>query len=257
VAALALVPVAGLAARLRWGAFVLGGTLAVLLLMLVSPLFVHFGDLVSLSQARRAAGFAPLPFAFAGGMVLLARSIFVTPLALVVGVALEYEWPGDFGYHLHQGGPAAVTWWALVAGAAALAAGLVFTRGQRWERPWRGALAAALFVLPVAVHGFRAWTPLTPKDPQALSPALVRELKRVPPQSVIIADPVTSYHLLALAPVYVVASETTHVAATRANDPSARVKEVQAWLAHRAPGVARRYGATWAVRKGRLYPLQK
>jgi len=122
---------------------------------------------------------------------------------------------------------------------------------------WLAGAAALLFVAPVAVHGFRAWTPLVPTDPDALSPALVQELKRVPPQSVIIADPVTSYHLLALAPVYVVASKPTHVAATKANDPRERVREVTEWLARRAPGVPRRYGATWAVRKGRLYPLRK
>jgi hypothetical protein len=110
-------------------------------------------------------------------------------------------------------------------------------------------------VLPIAVHGFRRWTPLHATDPQALSPALVRELKRVPPRSVIIAPPQTSYRLLAAAPVYVVAAPPVHVANTRANMPYARVKEVEEWLAGRAPGVARKYGATWAVRKGHLYRL--
>jgi len=123
------------------------------------------------------------------------------------------------------------------------------------ERHARAALAAALFVLPVAVHGVRRWTPLHPTDPKALSPALASELRRVPPRSVIIAPPQTSYRLLAAAPVYVVAAPPVHVANTRANMPYVRVKEVEKWLAGRAPGVARRYGATWAVRKGRLYRL--
>ncbi|HUZ81984.1 MAG TPA: hypothetical protein VMU73_07035, partial [Gaiellaceae bacterium] len=73
VAALVLLPVVALALRRRWAAFALGGSLIVLLLMLVPWLFVHVSDTVSLSQARRLAGFAPLPFAFAGAAALLAR----------------------------------------------------------------------------------------------------------------------------------------------------------------------------------------
>jgi len=80
-------------------------------------------------------------------------------------------------------------------------------------------------------------------------------MRRVPARSVIIAAPQTSYHLAAAAPVYVVAAPPTHVADTRANAPYRRVRDVTEWLAHRAPDVPRRYGATWAVRKGRLYRL--
>ena len=46
----------------------LGGFLAVAAVMLVPRLFVPFSDLVSISQSRRAAGFWPLAFAFAGGL---------------------------------------------------------------------------------------------------------------------------------------------------------------------------------------------
>ena len=77
----------------------------------------------------------------------------------------------------------------------------------------------------------------------------------MPPLAVIIASPQISYRLLAAAPVYVVAAPPVHVANTRANMPYVREKEVEAWLAGRAPGVARKYGATWAVRQGRLYRL--
>ena len=73
IAALVLVPVAGLAARRRWGALVLGGTVAILALMLVPTLFMHFSDAASLSQSRRAAGFVPFTFAFAGGLALVTR----------------------------------------------------------------------------------------------------------------------------------------------------------------------------------------
>src|SRR5262249_51624869 len=63
VAALALVPLAGLARRSRWAAFVLGGTVILLALSLWPFLFVHFARAVSISQARRAVGFLPLAFA--------------------------------------------------------------------------------------------------------------------------------------------------------------------------------------------------
>ena len=56
LSALALVPLAGFAARRRWGALVLGGAVAMLALMLTPALFTHFSDFVSLSQARRPAG---------------------------------------------------------------------------------------------------------------------------------------------------------------------------------------------------------
>jgi hypothetical protein len=125
------------------------------------------------------------------------------------------------------------------------------------ERHGVASVAAALFVIPVAVHGFEHWSPLVTRDPNALSPALLAELKRVPARAVIIASPQISYRLLAAAPVYVVAAPPVHVANTRANLPYVRVKAVEAWLAGRAPGVARRYGATWAVRKGHLYRLSR
>src|SRR5581483_3240135 len=150
VAGLTLVPLAALAARRRWSAFVLGGSVAILALELVPTLFVHFSELVSLSQSRRAAGFVPFAFALAAGIVL------------------ELQWPGDFVYGLRHGGPGAVTWWAFVGGAVALATGLFFRRRDVLERHTRAALAATLFVLPVAVHGFSQWTPLYPSDVFAL-----------------------------------------------------------------------------------------
>ena len=256
VAALALVPLAGFAARRRWSAFVLGGTVSLLALMLVPALFVHFSDLVSLSQARRAAGFVPFVFAFAGGLMLLSRSLLVLPAALVAGIAMEQRWPGDFAYGLRHGGPSAVTWFAFGGGAVAILAGPYFRRRVVSERPGRAAVAAFLFVLPIAAHGFSHWSPLTPTDPQALPPQIVRELRAVPPRSVVIASPAISYRLVAAAPVYVVAAPVSHVANTNANMPYERVRAVAHWLATGDPAVPRRYGATWAVRRGRLYPLK-
>jgi hypothetical protein len=200
----------------------------------------------------------PYPFAFAGGLALLVRSWLLAPVALAAGIVLEQEWPGDFGYGLAGSGPRVVTWIALIGGAAALVVGAVFFRGRAVrERHAVAAVAAALFVLPVAVHGFRHWTPQVTSDPQALSPALLQELRSVPPRAVIIASTQISYRLLAAAPVYVVCAPPVHVANTIANDPYGRKKACEAWLAGRAPGVARKYEATWAVRKGRLYRLSR
>ena len=56
VAALLLVPLAALASRRRWAAYVVGGSLAVLVICLTPWLFTPFSDAVSLSQSRRAAG---------------------------------------------------------------------------------------------------------------------------------------------------------------------------------------------------------
>ena len=85
VAALVLVPLAGLAARRRWSAFVLGGTVLVLVLELFSFVFPHFSDFVSLSQSRRAAGFVPFAFALVGGAAVLARlgGLLLPPAALL------------------------------------------------------------------------------------------------------------------------------------------------------------------------------
>ncbi|MGN6797389.1 MAG: hypothetical protein ACTHKS_04520, partial [Gaiellaceae bacterium] len=212
VAALLLLPVTALAIRKRWGQFALGGSLLVLLLMEVPWLFVHFSDATSLSQARRAAGFAPLPFAFAGGLALVMRRVAVVPLALVAGLVLQRLWPGDFEYGLRHGGPAVATWFALVGGALALVVVLVWRPREVTEHHALAAAAAALFVLPVVIHGLWHWSPSTPADPNALSARLIHNLRtRVPEGSIVIAPVQTSYEVAALAPLYVVAAPVSHV----------------------------------------------
>jgi hypothetical protein len=257
VAALAMVPLAGFAARRRWGALVLGGAVAVLALMLVPELFVRFSNAVSLSQSRRAAGFVPLTFAFAGGLALLTRRWFLLPFAFVAGLLLQRRWPGDFAYGLRHGGPGAITWWALGGGAVALVLGLIFARDRPREK-WRlGAIAAVLFVLPVAWHGFSHWSPLNPTDRTALSPALLARLKTLPKGSVVIASLPDSYEIAAVAPVYVVGAPVAHVANTKANDPALRAKQVAHWVATGDPAIPRMYGATWAVKGGKLIRLSQ
>jgi hypothetical protein len=72
VAALIAIPLALFAWRARWAAYVLGGVIPVLVLVLVPGLFSRLADLVSLSQALRIRHFLPLAFALAGGALVLA-----------------------------------------------------------------------------------------------------------------------------------------------------------------------------------------
>ncbi len=255
VAALVLVPVSAFALRHRWAWFVLGGSLIVLFLMEVPWLFVHFSDAVSLSQSRRAAGFLPFPFAFAAGLALLARRAVLVPAAFVAGIVLQRLWPGDFAYGLRHGGPALATWFALLGGLAALLLWL-FRRPRLEPRFDLGAAAALAFVLPVFVHGIWHWSSAHPTDPNALPPRLIHDLRtKVPKGATVIAPIETSYEVEAVAPLYVVAAPLTHVANTKANAPVARFRAVKRWVRTNDPKIPKQYGATWAIRGGRLYRL--
>ena len=163
VAALLLIPLAGLAARRRWAAYVVGGSLAVFVVCLVPWVFTPFSDVVSLSQSRRLAGFLPLAFALAGGMGVLARLLgpLVVPLALVAGIVFQAFHPGDFGYTLEDGGPAWATWVGVVGAVVALAIG--FRMRPPLERT--AALASCLLLLPTYVHGIANWSPSTSRPP--------------------------------------------------------------------------------------------
>jgi hypothetical protein len=249
IAALAVLPLAGLAALRKWASFVIGASLAVFVLTLVPFLFVPFSDAVSLSQSRRLAGFVPLAFALAGGAAVLARllGIFVLPLALGAGIALQALWPGDFGYTTELGGPGLVVWFAFAGAAAAL---VVAARVRpELERP--GGLAAgavALLVAPVAVHGFREWTPATGADPNALTPGLVRALRDdLPQRAVVFSDLETSYRIAAAAPVLVAAAPPAHVADTTKNRPKQRRRAVIAFYRTGDLAIPRRFGAHWLV----------
>jgi hypothetical protein len=203
------------------------------------------------------AGFAPLIFALAGALAVAMRSVKWLPLAFVAGIVLQAFWPGDFEYGLRHGGPALATWIALGGGLIALAAGALRPVELR-ERHALGATAAALLALPVFVHGVWHWSPRVHSDPLALSPRLVHRLRTVVPRgSVVIAPIQVSYRVTADAPVYVVALPVSHVADTKANDPYGRARAVRHWSLTNDRRVARRYGATWAIRAGRLYPLSK
>jgi len=224
VAGLVLVPLAAFAARQRWAAFVLGGTLAVLGIELLPWVFPHFADAVSISQARRLAGFVPITFALAGGAAVLTGvvGLLVLPAALGAGIALQLAFPGDFGPGLHEGGPAVATWIAAVGAVVAILVGLV--RERRIEaRTWIVTAAVVLFCIPVAVHGFGNWSAAASIDRHALTPGLLHALRtRVPERAVVFSDLETSYRIEAYASVYVAAAPPAHVADTPSNHPYRR-----------------------------------
>jgi hypothetical protein len=253
VLALFAVPLAAFAARRRWAAFVIGGFVAVLAIVLWPTLFGHFSDVVSISQARRAAGFVPFPFAVAGGAAVLARllSIGALPVGLGAGIAFQLAYPGDFGYALDDGGPALATWVALFGGAAALVAGALLPR-RLTELDRMGPVAAAtvaLAILPVALHGFSHWDerPATAAA-RGLTPGLVQALRsRVPEQAVVFSDDATGYAIAAFAPVYVADALPGHVADTKANRPYARRADAREFFRTGNLAIPRRYGAGWLV----------
>ncbi len=164
IAALLLIPLAGFAARRRWAAYVVGGSLAVFAAMLLPFLFTSLADLVSISQARRAAGFLPFAFAFAGGMAVLARLVgpLLLPLALGFGMFLQIVYPGDFDYVLRDPAPAWIAWFAVVGAVAALVVGFV---RRRPALETGASLAAAAFLIPVYGGGLLDWNrPARPRS---------------------------------------------------------------------------------------------
>ena len=257
VAALLFVPLAGLALRSRWAAYALGGFLAVAAVVLVPPLFVAVSDLTSVSQSRRAAGFWPLAFAFAGGFAVLTALLrsLVLPLSVWAGIALQLLYPGDFDYRLHEGGPALVTWFAVAGGFVALAYGL--TRLPSVERPtWVAGAAAALFVLPIAVHAAWNWSASEARRPSPLTPGLVEALrKHVPQGDVVYSDLETSYRIASELPVYIAAAPPSHVADTDENRPYFRRALNMRFFATGNTAIPRRAGADWLVVDRRRFDL--
>ena len=254
VASLVLLPLAVFAYRRMWAAFALGAMLATFAVTLLPFVFPHFADAVSISQARRIIGFAPRPFVLVGGMLVLAGflRLWLLPVALAAGIGLQLAYPGDFGvpYRLVDGAPGWLTWVSFGATVAALLAAALFGRRipQVQGFPVVAAAAVGLFLLPVAVHGYSHWSrPSTARLglPQKLVAAVRRE---VPDGDVVFSDPLTAYELGAFAPVYVNAAPTSHVADTKANHPTIRVKQAQLFFFDHGPlSVARRAGAHWLL----------
>lgn len=255
VAALLAVPAAVFAGRRRWAAYVLGGTLAILILVLVPPFFTAVADLSSLSQARRLALFLPLPFALAGAAALAGRlgPWSVLP-AGAIGVGLVLVYPGgDGGGRLGAVGPGWATWVALGGGALALAAGWFLRRTSPRPNRW-AAIAAIVFAIPIAVAGFRD-VQQDPPDRYALTPGLVHALNTdVPLRATVFSDLETSYRIGAFAPVYIAAAPPAHVANTSANEPYTRRRDVIRFFSRDKLSYVEKlrllsltYGAGWLV----------
>jgi len=224
IAALLVVPLAAFASRRRWAAYVLGGSVAMCVILLLPALFAPFADGVSLSQARRAAGFIPLAAAFAGGAAVLARLIswWALPAALAGGIVLELFYPGEFTYLFHDGGPPIAAWIALAGGAVALVvAAIIGGRGTLDDRGPLCAGVASAFVVPVAIFGFAHWSTAT-FEASPLTPGIVRAIAALPARTVIFSDDSTSYWVASAAPVYVASARPGHVADTRKNRPYER-----------------------------------
>jgi hypothetical protein len=248
VAALACIPLAGLAARRRWAAFVIGGSLVLLAVELVPWIFPRFGDAISLSQARRAAGFLPFAFALTGGAAVLSCLLrwAVLPLALAAGIVLERAYPGGFGT-LAGSGPGAVTWVAAGGAVAAVVVGLLLRR-EWYARGPIPAAAVLLFAIPVAVHGAMHWKPSEARDPYAPTAGLLQALNRnVSERAVVFSDLETSYRISAYAPVYVASAPPAHVADTKANAPYARRRATNRYFATGDIRIPLRFGASWIV----------
>jgi hypothetical protein len=257
VAALLLAPLALFARQRRWSAFVLGGTVALLGIELWPLVFPHFSDAVSLSQSRRASGFIPFAVGLAGGAAIVGR--FSRTLALVggltAGIWLQIAYAGDFGLRAPRTVPGVVVWISLYGCIAALVIGtlLAFRRPESppaaaKPRGITAALAVFLFTVPLIAHGFSNWTPKTARDPDALTPGLIRFLQHdVPPRSVVLADLGTSYRATAFAPVYVAAVPPTHAANTRPNRLRRRKLGVLRFLAQPTIAAAQRWPAQWVV----------
>ena len=250
IAALLMIPLAGFAARRRWAAYVVGGSLAVFAVMLVPYLFTSLADLVSLSQARRAAGFLPFAFAFAGGMGVLARLVgpILLPLMLGAGMFLQIVYPGDFEYVLRDPAPAWIAWFAVVGTCVALLLG--FLR-RRPALETGASLAAAAFLIPVFGGGLLDWRRPDLPEIATLTPGLVAAVRdEVPPGTIVFSDSETSFRLAAFAPVFIAVAPPGHVADTEENRPYERASDARRFFRTGDLAIPRGYGAEYVVVDG-------
>ena len=248
VAGLLAIPLAALVGPRRWAAYVLGGSLAVLVLLLFPWAFDHLSDAVSVSQSRRLAAFLPIPFAVAGAAGLLGRLRLAGCLAAFgVGGLLQLVYPGEFSYFLVVGGPSWPVWVALAGATVGLAAAAVVRRGVPEAEPaWTAAVALSL-VAPVGLAGM-AYLRQDEPDRFRLTPGLVHALRTdVRPRDVVFSDLETSYRIEGYAPVYVAAAPPAHVADTKENSPDERREAVIEFSSSGNLAIPRRYHADWIV----------
>ena len=248
VAALLAVPLAAFAGRRLWAALVLGGSLAVVAVLLVPPLLTLLADLASVSQARRLVGFLPLPFALAGAAVLAGRfRLAGVAAAFAAGAVVRWAFPPDGG-----SGPGEWPVWVAVAGGAVA---LVVAAWRRPEGPrvtaWAAAAAVAL-VAPSAVATLRDLE-REPLDGFALTGGLVQALRSsVGTEDVVMARPETAYRVSAEVPTLVVSLPIAHVPDTATSRPRERLRDTGRFFAPETSAADRheileRYDARWLV----------
>ena len=256
VAGLVAIPMAALAGTRRWAAYVLGASLAVLLLVLVPWAFDSLANAVSVSQARRLAIFLPIPFAVAGAASLIGRYRLGGCLAAFgAGGLLQLVYPGEFSYFLIVGGPPWPVWLALAGAGIGLIVAAIVRRSVPEATPlWTAAVALSL-VAPVGLAGL-AYVKRDEPDRLRLTPGLVHALRTtVPARDTVFSDLETSYRIEAYAPVYVSAAPPAHVADTKDNYPNERRDDVIKFLNSGSLSIPRRYHAQWIVVAKRRFDL--
>ena len=256
VAGLVAIPMAALAGTRRWAAYVLGASLAVLLLVLVPWAFDSLANAVSVSQARRLAIFLPIPFAVAGAASLIGRYRLGGCLAAFgAGGLLQLVYPGEFSYFLIVGGPPWPVWLALAGAGIGLIVAAIVRRSVPEATPlWTAAVALSL-VAPVGLAGL-AYVKRDEPDRLRLTPGLVHALRTtVPAHDTVFSDLETSYRIEAYAPVYVSAAPPAHVADTKDNYPNERRDDVIKFLNSGSLSIPRRYHAQWIVVAKRRFDL--
>ena len=256
VAGLVAIPMAALAGTRRWAAYVLGASLAVLLLVLVPWAFDSLANAVSVSQARRLAIFLPIPFAVAGAASLIGRYRLAGCLAAFgAGGLLQLVYPGEFSYFLIVGGPPWPVWLALAGAGIGLIVAAIVRRSAPEAAPlWTAAVALSL-VAPVGLAGL-AYVKRDEPDRLRLTPGLVHALRTtVPARDTVFSDLETSYRIEAYAPVYVSAAPPAHVADTKDNYPNERRDDVIKFLNSGSISIPRRYHAQWIVVAKRRFDL--
>jgi hypothetical protein len=252
VAGLIAIPLAAFAARRLWAALVLGGSVAVLVAVLVPPFFTIFADVFSLSQARRLPEFLPVSVAVVGACVTLSRFRgWGVAIAGGVGALLVLLYPGEFTWVYTDGGPSWAVWTGVVGGLAAL----VFAA---WRPSWGpdpgswALLATLAFVLPVAIAGLSRVE--RPGADTFLTPGMVDAVRAdVSANEVVFSDRMTAYRLAAYAPVYVNASAPGHVAEVHANHVFTRTRDTRRFFwdagisAAEREAILQRWGADWVL----------
>jgi hypothetical protein len=156
-----------------------------------------------------------------GACVLLSRlRALGAAIAGACGIAAVLLAPGEFNYVYAEGGPGWTVWVAIAGGLVALGMGAILRPAGPNPNAW-AALAAAAFVLPVAVAGFSGAQ--RSERENKLDPGIIAAVRGwTAPGEVLFTDRSTAFLIAAYAPVYVNTSSPGHVADTTSNELQAR-----------------------------------